>query len=271
MSEMQSAIMHKMAAIVHEATRLVRKDFNNYAATAQNSVICKADRSGLPDYVTDTDREAEKIIRKGLGNAYPSIAFVGEECGGFYDQERFFLVDPLDGTSNFVALRDYFAVCAAYVENGEVVAAVIADPMKGTLVKAAKGKGAYLQTSYGLSKKLDLTALPPVEGLKQTQLECEMPLISTEEILALSPLLGAMSGFRKSGSTALDLLHLVCGRNIVCLSTNLAPFDIAAGTLIVKEAGGVITDMQGNEASYNANTILAGRKAQHAHVMKLLR
>lgn len=268
MTATSSIIMHKMAGVVQEAAKLVRKDFREYAADARCEISNKSERANLPDFVTKTDHASEAIIRAGLEKAFPDIPFVGEECGGSYDQEKYFLVDPLDGTSNFVAVRDYFAICAAYIEDEEVKAAVIADPMRDKLVKAAKGEGAFLQTSYGTCKKLDISTCE--DNLKQMQLECEIPFNSADDMMQISPLMSHVSGFRKSGSTALDILNMVCGRKIICLSSNLAPFDIAAAVLIVQEAGGIITDMRGSSAKYNTDNIVTAAPRAHAQIMRSL-
>jgi myo-inositol-1(or 4)-monophosphatase len=136
--------LKEMIFAVRAASEKVAGDFWRLAQGG-GGVEAKGDRNGMPDYVTQTDRAAEGIIQRVLAQVFPSIPFVGEESGGSHeDHRRFFLVDPLDGTSNFVALREYFSVCAAYVEDGEVHAAVVADPMRGHVYSAEKGRGAFL-------------------------------------------------------------------------------------------------------------------------------
>ncbi|MFA5592254.1 MAG: inositol monophosphatase family protein [Micavibrio sp.] len=253
-----------MAGAVAQACRVIAGDFKK--ACADKAVIRggKAQKNGLPDFVTQTDQAAERVIKAALSISWPSIAFVGEECGGDLAQDKFFLVDPLDGTSNFAALRDYFAVCAAYVEDGAVKAAVIADPVRGNVVTASKGGGAYLN-----GKKIDL-AKSDAEQLSGSQLECELPLSSADDFRLIERLLPSMSGMRKSGSTALDILNLVAGRDIVCLSRGLEPHDIAACTLIVEEAGGVATDFSGNKATLRSTELLAAPRQKQAAALALM-
>lgn len=271
-------IMNAMAQAVSQAVTIVQDDFQRNLQNRSVDSMDKDNRSGLPDYVTETDKNAEAAIRASLANSCAHIPFVGEESGGDLGQPEFFLVDPLDGTSNFIALRDYFAVCAAYVKDGEVKAAVIADPCRNTLVKAYVGGGSFLQT--GLSeKRLDISA---ATNISRMQLECEMPIKGLTDVVqttsrgAINPvsfvskLMNEVSGFRKSGSTALDLMNLVQGRQTIVISSNLAPHDIAAGVLIVKEAGGVITDLAGQPARFDTDAILSSGPAAHKVALGLI-
>ena len=113
-------IMKSMIDSVKQACGIIKADFEKSCLGLAVERAHKVSKNGLPDFVTATDQKAEEAIKEALLSSQPHIPFVGEECGGDLTQDRFFLVDPLDGTSNFSALRDYFSVCAAYVENGEV-------------------------------------------------------------------------------------------------------------------------------------------------------
>lgn len=225
--------------------------------------IDKPSLHNLPDYVTQADLEAEELIRKFLGHEHADIAFVGEEYGGNIDaHERFFLVDPLDGTSNFKSLRDDFSVSIAYVERGEVCAAAIAHPTIRSIIHASAGNGVHITD-------MDERAVFPVRGfyqgkdLKEIQLECEFPFTRDEEFGIVQKLLPAMSGLRKSGSTALDIFHQASGYKSAVLSSHLSPYDIAAGLLIVRESGGVITDLHGKPATIHSDAILSASPVIH--------
>ncbi|MAS87843.1 MAG: hypothetical protein CMH30_07725 [Micavibrio sp.] len=264
MTEEYNLIALDMVKAAFAACDIIRADFEK----ALNGQIigrnAKSLKNNLPDFVTETDQKAEDIIKSTLSSLQPDIAFVGEECGGDLSQNKFFLVDPLDGTSNFSSLRDYFAVCAAYVENGQVKAAVIADPIKGDAVYASKEGGTYLN---GVRVNLDDY---DCEALRQTQLECEVPFSNIKDLTLISKLLPAMSGMRKSGSTALDILNLIKGRNIICLSSGLEPHDIAACTLIVSEANGQISEISGQDITIHSKTLIAAPTKKYKAAMSLL-
>ena len=254
-----------MVTAVRDACEVIKRDFEKACVEGAIARDEKVQKNGLPDFVTETDQKAEKAIQSSLAQSQPDIAFVGEECGGDLSQQSFFLVDPLDGTSNFASLRDYFAVCAAYVEDGEVKAAVIADPIKGDIVYAVKGQGAYLNDVRVNLDQYD------ADTLSHTQLECEVPFASANDFALIGKLISNMSGMRKSGSTALDILNLTKGRNIVCLSSGLEPHDIAPCGLIVSEANGLITEIDGKSISINSQNLIAGPKQKCNAALSLIR
>ena len=257
-------IKSTMIEAVEKANEIIRGDFNDALNNQTVSTSDKDTKNGLPDFVTETDKKAEDAINASLSRELPNIPFVGEECGGDLSQDRFFLVDPLDGTSNFASLRDYFCICAAYVENGEVVAAVIGNPMTGEIVSASKGNGAFLN-----GQKIDLDA-NDCDDIQKTQLECEVPFANADDFTLAAKIIPSMSGMRKSGSTALDIFNIVKGRNIVCVSSGLEPHDIAACTLIMREANGAITDFSGNDATYKTTELVAGSKKKQLAVLRLI-
>lgn len=257
-------IANNMAMALAIAGKRIKSDFEMAKESGIISTFHKESKRNLPDFVTNTDKESERIIRETLNEIYPNIPFVGEECGGNFNQKDFFLVDPLDGTSNFVALRDYFSICAAYIKDNEVVAAVITDPLRDITVTAAKGYGAFIN-----NKKIDLSS-GDSSDLSQTQLECELSFTSIESYRLIENVMPKVSGMRKSGSTALDILNMVAGRNIVCIASGLEPHDIAAALLIVSEAGGTITDFSGIRANIFTKDIVAAPSLKQNMVLNLL-
>lgn len=258
------SILTSMVVAVKEACVIIKVDFEKVSNGQSLNLINKDQKNGLPDFVTETDQKAEKAVQTSLVSSQPKIPFVGEECGGDLDQDKFFLVDPLDGTSNFASLRDYFCVCAAYVENGQVVAAVIANPMTGDIVSASKGNGTYLN-----DKKVDLNFFDS-DSIRLTQLECEVPFGKADDFALAAKIIPSMFGMRKSGSTALDILNIIKGRDIVCVSSGLEPHDIAACTLIMTEASGAITDFSGENATYKTSELIAGPKKKQSAVARLV-
>jgi myo-inositol-1(or 4)-monophosphatase len=260
-------IMEKMAKVVAKASVKIAEDF----LLASRSENQKEDRAGLPDFVTKTDLEVQLIIEQELCELYPDIPFIGEEGMNKDIPSSFFLVDPIDGTSNFVALRDYFACCAAYVEDGEVRVAVISDPMRGFLVQSSSGGGVFRSL---ISSPLERVKLEPLgwgkDSLRKVQLECELAMTKESDFELLRKLVPHMSGMRKSGSTALDMANLALGRKIAVVSSNLEPYDLAAGLLIVKEAGGVVSDMGGGDVSFYNRDVIAASTDVHCNVLSLL-
>lgn len=254
-----------MVDAVREACKVIKSDFENACLAGAVVRNEKAQKNGLPDFVTDTDQKAENTIRSSLSKSQPNINFVGEECGGDLSQQSFFLVDPLDGTSNFASLRDYFSVCAAYVEKAEVKVAVIANPMTEDVVYAVKGQGTHLN-----GVKVDLDDFD-ADTITYTQLECEMPFAGAEDFSLVGALLPHMSGMRKSGSTALDILNLIKGRNIICLSGGLEPHDIAPCGLIVSEANGLITGMDGRPIDLGSRNLIAGPKQKCRNALAFIK
>lgn len=257
-------IRKSLHRILWDASAILRQDFDDAMKTGI-AVEEKHSLTGLPDFVSNTDRKVEAFLKEKLHQAHPDIAFVGEESGGPADADRYFMVDPLDGTSNFVSLRNYFGICAAYVQDGDVLASAVADPVHYKVLSAVKGEGVFLN---------DLAMTNPPAGndpLRAVQLECELTFSSPADFDMVQKILPHMSGLRKSGSIALDLSYLAEGRKTLCLANHLQPYDIAAPLLIAREAGCVVTDLDGNQASMRSKTIMAGRPAHHAQAISLLR
>lgn len=272
-------LMNNMARASRMAAQRVASDFRANMSASMNfgeavTFEHKASTvipSGI-EIVTKTDRAAEAIIAETLHSHHPDIPFVGEECGGSLDQPRFFLIDPLDGTNNFTSLRAYFAVCAAYIEDGEVLAAVIADPYHGTLIKAAAGHGAFFEDTRGGDQKLGLISRNESANLSAVQLDLEISMTHECDMLPYKSLLGAMSGFRKMGSTALDLYNMALGRNMGLIADKLAPHDLAAGLLIMREVGGIITEFKTDaQATYKTPHIMAARPSLHSAMRNTIR
>ncbi len=259
-------IMNAMALSVAQASKKISIDF--YKASLSQQVSDKQMKAGLPDFVTSTDIEAQKMIADMLVQRFPEVPFVGEEGDKKdYLPEAYFLVDPIDGTSNFVALRDYFACCAAYVEKGNVKASVIADPIRGFLIKAYEG-GGVIKTTLDSPLTGDVLSRLPNGGdkLSQYQLECELAMNRPHHFSILENLVPKMSGMRKSGSTALDMANMAMGRRMVLVSEGLEPHDLAAGLLIIREVGGIVTNFDGVDASVSSASVIVGSKSIHDHV-----
>ncbi|RZA14293.1 MAG: inositol monophosphatase [Lysobacteraceae bacterium] len=193
------------------------------------------------DYASDVDEQAEKAVIKELRKAYPDAAFLGEEGGVQGKGNAVFVIDPLDGTSNFLHGLPHWCVSIALVENGEPHHGVIFDPLRNELFTASRGSGAVLNDKrIRVSERKDLagamlgTGFPPRERERApAQLECVRELLRSAEDI------------RRTGSAALDLAYVACGRFDGYFEAGLKPWDIAAGVLLVREAGGRVADFRG--------------------------
>lgn len=194
------------------------------------------------DFASEVDELAEKEIIKEFRRATPDYAILGEE-GGLLPPKRgtarsTWVIDPLDGTSNYLRGLPHFCVSIALVENGEPVHGVIFDPLRNELFTASRGSGATLngkRIRVADRKDLDgallLTGFPPRERKRASaQLKC------------LDTLFTEIQDIRISGSAALDLAYVACGRADAYFEAGIKPWDIAAGTLMVREAGGKVSD-----------------------------
>ncbi|GGD57555.1 inositol monophosphatase family protein [Pseudoxanthomonas indica] len=193
------------------------------------------------DYASEVDADAEKVVIKELRRAYPDYAVVGEE-GGSQGKGRFtWVIDPLDGTSNYLRGFPHYCVSIALVDNGEPTDAVIFDPLRNDLFTASKGAGAQLNERRirvadrkDLSGTMICTGFPPRERARATaQLKCVNELLATAEDV------------RRTGSAALDLAYVACGRLDAYFEAGVKDWDVAAGVLLVREAGGRICDFKG--------------------------
>jgi len=214
----------------------------------------EAASKGLNDYVTNTDRAAEAAIIETLSEAYPHHAFLAEESGASGTGDIVWIIDPLDGTTNFMHGFPTFAVSIACQMHGRMEHAVVYDPMRQEIFTATRGDGAYLE-----NKRLRVSRQRTLEGA----------LISTgfpyrDNLHLLDPYMGMMkaviqraSGLRRPGAASLDLAYVAAGRTDGFWEIGLKAWDTAAGTLLIREAGGLVATLDGGEYKQNGN-IVAG-------------
>ncbi len=198
---------------------------------------------GRMDYASDVDADAEKAVIKELKRAYPDYQILGEEGGvqGGRNGRYTWVIDPLDGTSNYLRGYPHYCVSLALVDNGEPTDAVIFDPLRNELFTASRGSGAQLnERRIRVSDRKDLagamlhTGFAPRERARAgAQLECVRGLLSQAEDI------------RRTGSAALDLAYVACGRADAYFEAGVKAWDVAAGVLLVREAGGRVCDYRG--------------------------
>lgn len=222
---------------------------------------------GTVDLVTEVDIASERLIRQLLHEKFPEIRFHGEEDGGEdWRHGQVWVVDPLDGTTNFASRLPHFCVSVALCHDGKPIAGAIVNPMNSEVYQAWQGGGAWLNgTRIYVSKIDELARALAVTGFPYNRREC-----ITELMQRLQVVLMKVQGVRRLGSAALDLCYLARGIFSLYWETNLKPWDIAAGSLLVKEAGGRITRFDGSEMQLDSYELLATNSILHPESMRLI-
>lgn len=208
------------------------------------------------DFVTSADRESEARVIETIRSRFPGDAFLGEEGGaaGVAGARRTWIIDPLDGTSNFVSGFPFWCVSVAARQDGRVVAGVVWDPLRGELYAAERGAGAYRNGS-----RIRVSGRPTLEGAfvatgfpfrYRERIDLYLSLFREVFLLARA--------VRRAGSAALDLAMVAAGVFDGFFEFRLAPWDIAAGALLIEEAGGELTDFDGGERFWDRGNIVAG-------------
>ena len=221
------------------------------------------------DFVTAADRRAEEIVYDELTKARPNYGFLGEEVGWHpgTDEAHRWIVDPLDGTTNFLHQITHFAVAISLEQNGVPVAAVVYNPVHDEMFIAERGKGAFVNDKRIFVNKRTLLA--------EAIVACGLPHrgrgdlgLARREIAAVQE---HFAGLRRFGSAALDLAWIAAGRFDAYWQRNLSPWDLSAGILLVSEAGGIVTDLTGNQDTIlKRGEIVAGNEVMHRELLKLL-
>lgn len=229
------------------------------AGTVIMRSIHRADAVGVTDkgqydFVTDADKLAEAEIVREIKRGYPDHAIWGEETGRSGHSRYVWVIDPIDGTSNFMRGLPHCSVSIAMMEDGVVQHGVVYDPVRDELFTASKGGGAYLndrriRTSArnGLAGALIATGFP----FRQR------PRLATQ-LRMVKALLDDAEDLRRTGSAALDLAYVASGRLDGFFEAGLMPWDVAAGALLVREAGGMCVDFEGGEGWFEGGDVIAG-------------
>ena len=248
---MASANLNIMINAARKAGRSLVKDFRE-VENLQVSV------KGAGDFVSRADREAERIIKEELRGARPNYGWCGEETGteDGEDPTRRWIVDPLDGTTNFLHGLPHWAVSIGLEHKGEMVAAVVFDPAKDEMFTAEKGDGAFLNNSrLRVSGRRSM-----IESIFATG----VPFGGARELPAtlqdLARLMPVCAGVRRWGSAALDLAYVAAGRLDGFWESPLEPWDMAAGIVLVREAGGFVTDLADGHDMFGRGDVIAGNE-----------
>lgn len=221
-------------------------------------------KSGPGNYVTHVDRAAEEAVRSVLAGGGAEIPIVGEELGG-HDADRYWLVDPIDGTVNFIHGFPIVAVSVALVEEGRPVVGCVHAPFLGTTFAAARGEGAEQD-----GRAIRVSTRGPGEAVVGTGFPFRSPDRRPRYLEVMERALERFEDLRRPGAVALDLSWVASGAFDGFFELGLSPWDVAAGTLLVEEAGGVVTDWSGGP-DVLAGDILAGPPQIHAALLELTR
>jgi myo-inositol-1(or 4)-monophosphatase len=224
-------------------------------------------KKGEIDLVTEADIQSEKAIIKILREEFPGDGFLTEESGAINsDLERVWIIDPLDGTTNYAHSFPFFAVSIALQVKDEIVLGAVFNPVLNELFQAEKGAGATMNGSA-----INVTQ---TTAMKESLLATGFPYNihkDYKDVLALfEQMLTRAQGVRRPGAAAIDLCYVACGRFDGFWEQNLNPWDTAAGSLIVQEAGGIVSDYKGEAYSPFQKTILAANPHIHMEMLKVL-
>jgi myo-inositol-1(or 4)-monophosphatase len=257
-----SALLNVMVAAARKAARSLKRDFGEIEKL-------QVSLKGPANFVTAADRRAEEILRTELAKARPGYGFLGEEGGRHEgsDKTHTWIVDPLDGTTNFLHGIPQFAISIGLERDGTVVAGVIYNPVTDELYTAERGKGAFLN-----DHRVRVAAR---QRMTDAVVACGLPhhgrgdlALGIKELAAVQD---KVAGFRRFGSAALDLAGVAAGRFDIYWERNLSPWDMAAGLLMVREAGGYVSDIDGGDAMLTKGHIVAGNESLHRQLLAALK
>ncbi len=259
---MISPIMTMMIRAAEKAARSLKRDFGE----VENLQVS---RKGPADFVTAADKRSEEIIFTELQKARPGYSFMMEESGEVKgeDQDHVWIIDPLDGTHNFMHGVPHWAISIGLEQNKQIIAGLIYDPIKEEMFMAEKGTGAFLRNKRLrvsgrsiLEECMIATGHPYPNKERRDRLFKEM-----DAVAKVAPML------RRYASAALDMAYVAAGRIDGYWERHVKPWDVAAGVLIVKEAGGFVTSIENEENPVYSGSLIAGNQSVHSDVRKILK
>ena len=250
--------MHPMLNVAVRAARAAGRIITRASLDIETVKVAVKQRN---DFVTEVDRAAEEVIITTLRQAYPTHAFLAEESGhtiGKIEQaphqaENIWIIDPLDGTTNFIHGLPHYCVSIALMQRGIVTQALVYDPNRDEIFSASKGSGAFLN-----DRRIRVSPRTRIDG---SLIGTGFPFREIDDIDRYMGMLKAVSmraaGVRRPGAAALDLAYVACGRYDGFFEIGLMPWDVAAGSLLVSEAGGLVGDLAGEADCIFSKQVLA--------------
>ena len=259
---LRSPLMTVMAGAAQKAARALKRDFGEIEHL-------QVSRKGPSDFVSAADLKTEKTLRAELSRARPKFGFLLEEGGEIAgeDLRHRWIIDPIDGTTNFLHGIPHFAMSIGLEFNGEIIAGLIYNPAIEEMFCAEKGKGAYLNDRrLRVSARSDLADAVITTGIPHRGRGEHAPYLEV-----LGRVMAAVAGIRRMGTASLDLAYVAAGRCDGFWETGLKPWDVAAGIIMVKEAGGFVTEIDGGKNPLASGSILAANSRLHKALQATIR
>jgi myo-inositol-1(or 4)-monophosphatase len=258
---LHSALINVMVKAARRAGRSLKRDLGEVEHL-------QVSLKGPANFVTAADKRAEEMLYADLSKARPGYGFIGEEGGSREgaDKSHTWIVDPLDGTTNFLHGIPQFAISIGLQRDGVIIAGLIYNPANDDLYLAERGKGAFLN-----DQRLRVAGR---RQLNECVIACGLPHLgrgdhelSRAEMTELQP---RVAGLRRFGAAALDMAFIAAGRFDGYWERNLQPWDLAAGTIIVREAGGIVSGVTGDDDALKTGHVVCGNEYVHAELVKIL-
>ncbi len=258
----RTPLINVMTAAVLKAGRALKRDFGEVS-------MLQVQRKGPGDFVSLADKRSEEILFEELSRVRPGYSFIMEEGGKVEgsDQSHTWHVDPLDGTTNFLHGIPQFAVSVGLERDGQIVAGVIYNPANDELYVAEKGQGAYQNNQrLRVSGRTDLY---------DAVIGCGIPAIGKnghpQFLKELGAVMAKTAGLRRAGAASLDMAYVAAGRLDAYWERGVKSWDVAAGIVLVREAGGFVTDLRGSDQFIARGELVAGNETIQADILKLVK
>ena len=258
---LRSALINVMVAAAQKASRKLLRDFGEL----ENLQVSQ---KGPADFVSSADKTAEATLRQELRKARPNFGFLLEESGEIVGQDTSnrWVIDPLDGTTNFLHGIPHFAISICLERDGDPYAGVVYQPVHDEMFWAEKGQGAFLN-----GHRLRVSGRGKIdEGLFATGIPLRGAPDHAEFMAQLQTVMVVSGGVRRAGSAALDLAYVAAGRYDGYWENRLSPWDIGAGIVLVREAGGYVSDIKGGTGMMKSGSVVAANDRLHTPFRKLL-
>ncbi len=255
-----------MNALQNVAVMAARRGGNVLMRHLKQLDRIKVEKKGHNDFVSEADRAAEAAVIQVIQKHYPDHAILAEESGGQGESDTVWIIDPLDGTTNFLHGFPQFCVSVGVQIKGRTEAAAVYDPMRQELFAAARGDGATLDDrKIRVSGRTDLSHALIGTGFPFRQADMDIgPYLEM-----LGKVVRSTAGVRRPGAAALDLCYVAAGRLDGFWETGLKPWDLAAGSLIIREAGGIVSGLDGSENYLDTGHVLCGTPRIYAGLARL--
>ncbi len=253
--------------MINIATRAARSAGRIILRYYEHTEALTVDEKRRNDFVSEVDKQAEQAIIKELRSKFPSHSILGEETGRHKGDDYQWVIDPLDGTTNYLHGLPQFSVSIALKHRGRLEHALVYDPLREEMFTASRGGGARLN-----DRKLRVSQRIGLDGaLLGTGLPFRDQRFVKEYLGMLESLMKDTAGIRRPGSAALDFAYLAAGRTDGFWELGLAEWDFAAGALLVQEAGGIVTDISGGKQYLETGNVVAGGLKVHAAMLEAIR